>query len=181
MSGSPDAPLDGHYGLLEQIVPGNNWNPDVAYQIVSGITDGEQYTFSGSYLSDSGFTGSFYPNVLFEISFLNSSLEFLGTVENPENPYFGGNQGNGIFSYEIPFINNWYQGSISGTAPAGAKYAIVFAMFMDDNQTTTENVFFDDMNLAPIPEPSTRALIMLGFFGLYESQRRRPQRTKTFR
>jgi len=158
MSGSPDKPEDGDYALLEQNAPGNDWNPPIAYQVVSpidGINAENLFSFSIWYLSDTSFTGIFYPNVCIEMTFLNSSLNVIGTEENP-----GGY--NGGFSYAIPDINTWYQGSISGTAPAGAEYAVVIAMFMDDAQTTTENVYFDNASLTLVPEPYSLALTGMG-------------------
>jgi hypothetical protein len=154
MSGGPDPALDGNYGLLEQTTPGNNWSPDVAYQIVSGVTLGTKYEFDISYLTSTGFSGGFYPNVALELNFLDSSLNDIGTVEEP-TPVAS-------FSYPIPSKNTWYRGSISGTAPVGSTYVIVLFLFMDNGQRTTEDVYFDSASLSIVPEPSGFALISLG-------------------
>jgi hypothetical protein len=145
----------GQHGLLEQNTPGNNWNPDVAYQIVSGVTPGVEYEFDVSYMTDTGFSGTFHPNVALEIGFLDSSLTEIGTVEDPT-------PNDASFSYAIPSQNTWYRGSVFGTAPVGASYGMVFVLFMDNGQTTTENVYFDNASLSIVPEPCGFALIGLG-------------------
>ena len=157
--------LDGSYGLLEQITPGDNWNPDVAYQIDSGATPGTKYEFDISYLTTTGFSGGFHPNVALEIGFLDSSLNEIGTVENPT-------PNEPSFSYAIPSMNTWYRGSISGTAPAGSTYVIVFLLFMDNGQSTTEDVYFDSASLEIVPEPSVFGLLAVGLFGLTLLRRR---------
>jgi hypothetical protein len=150
---SADYPQSGCYALLEQNVPGNNWNPVGAYQIVSSyITPGWSYTFSIYLLTDTG--TSWGPNpVDLQLSFLDANLTDLG--------------GTGGWN-TAPGFNSWSLGSVSALAPVGAQYAVVYAMFMDDGQTTTENVYFDNasligpMDIPPGPEPSTLALVGMG-------------------
>jgi hypothetical protein len=162
MSASTDYPHSGNYALLEQNAPGNNWNPAGAYQIVSGVSVGTTYSFSAFYLADTTMTGSFTTPVAVQVGFLDASLNPLGTVETP-----GVNAGG--FTWDVPALDNWYQASITGTAPAGTAYAVVYAMFMSNGQTSTDSIYFDDAALVAIPEPSTLALIGLGLavpFGL---------------
>ena len=39
---------------------------------------------------------------------------------------------------------------------------MVYAMFMDNGQQTTENMYFDNASLIMVPEPSSLALLSLG-------------------
>ena len=144
----------GNYALLTQNSPGNDWNPSGAYQIDSGVNPGIIYTFDMWYASDTG--TSYSPPVALEIGFLNSSLTPIGTVETGAGNNAGG------FNYTIPATDTWYEGSVSATAPVGAVYVVVYAMFMDNGQTTTENVYFDDASIPIIPEPSSLLLASMG-------------------
>jgi hypothetical protein len=159
-TGPPILPLppvahSGDYSLLAQNAPGNNWNPVGVEQIVDGtilgfpyggVNPGIQYTFDCWYMTDTGVT---YANpVGLEIGFLDSAMANIGTT--------------GGFNFNIPSNNTWYQGSVTATAPAGSVYIVVYAMFMDNAQTTTEHVYFDDASLSVVPEPSSLALISMG-------------------
>ena len=149
--GGPILPLplvahSGDYSLLAQNAPGSDWNPAGVEQVDSGAIAGVTYTFSCWYLTDAGVT--YATPVGLEIGFLNSAMVNIGT--------------SGGFNYTVPSDDTWYQGSVTGTAPAGSDFLIVYAMFMDNGQTTTENVYFDDASLLIVPEPSSLALIGMG-------------------
>jgi hypothetical protein len=153
MSDSLYHPAYGSYALLVQNAPGNNWNPAGAYQIISGITPYFLYTLSMCALTDTG--TSWGPNsVDLRLSFLDATLTDLG----------------GTGGWNIaPGNDTWTYTTISAPAPLGAQYAVVYAMFMDNGQTTTENVYFDNVFLTdmldpyyPYPEPSTLALVGMG-------------------
>ena len=58
-------------------------------------------------------------------------------------------------------------------APAGATEAEVYLFFMDNGQTTVDQLYFDNASLVPTPEPSTLALIGLGATAVLASIRRR--------
>jgi hypothetical protein len=153
MSSSPDSPLSSPYALLEVNNVGGNWNPAGAYQIVSGITVGQTYTFTISMLTDTGTT--YGTPVDLSLGFRDSNLTTNGMIG-------AGSVGGGSFSAAFnPGLNVWNQASISATAPAGATYAIVYAMFMDNGQTIPENVYFDNGSLV-VPEPSSLALLSMG-------------------
>lgn len=149
MSNSVDGPFAGSYSLLVQNTPGNNWNPAGAYQIISGAMPGIVYTFSCSFLTD---TGTAYGTpVELAIGFQDA---------NPDDPFLGaGLVGNWQV---IPDNHSWYQGSVTATAPPGAVNVAVFVLFMDNGQTSTENVYFDNAAIPTIPEPSGPALVGVG-------------------
>ena len=139
-------PHGGDYALLAQNAPGNNWNPVGVEQIVSGAVPGEAYIFSCWYMTDTGVTWD--TPVALEIGFLDSAMVNLGV--------------SGGFNYAIPSNDTWYHGSVFGVAPAGSAYVVVYAMFMDNAQSSMEHVYFDDASIPLIPEPSSRALIVMG-------------------
>lgn len=56
------------------------------------------------------------------------------------------------------------------TAPAGAQSLQVFTIVVDQNPA---NVYFDDITLSQVPEPSSFALAGLGAIGLFGVLRRR--------
>jgi hypothetical protein len=56
------------------------------------------------------------------------------------------------------------------TAPTGAQSMEVFTIVVDQNPA---DVFFDDLSLTQVPEPSSFALAGLGALGLFAVQRRR--------
>ena len=159
MSSSPiDTPQSGSYALLEQNAQGNNWNPAGAYQIVGGITAGTAYTFSIWAITDTGTTWGPTP-VDLQLSFNDSTG--IGGTQTPTDL----NPNNGSFNFGTSVANNangWVQYSVSATAPAGSEYAMVYAMFMDNGQATTENMYFDNASLVAIPEPATLALLSMG-------------------
>ena len=147
--------------------PNSDWNPSGGYDIVTGVNPGSLYTFSLQYLTDTGITLS-SDSVALLLTFENSSWVNIGTVEN------GYGYDNGGFNFSAPVKNIWYSGSVSGTAPAGATSLVAYAMFEDNGQTTTEEVYFNDMNITPMPapEPSAYGLVTVGL-GLFVLRKRR--------
>jgi hypothetical protein len=147
--------------------PGSDWNPSGGYDIVTGVNPGSLYTFSLQYLTATGITlpGD---SVALMLTFENSSWVNIGTVES------GYGYANGGLHFSAPVENLWYPGSVSGTAPAGAVSLVAYAMFMDNGQTTTEDVYFTGMNIMPMPapEPSAYGLVTVGL-GLFALRKRR--------
>jgi hypothetical protein len=158
MSSSVDSPQDGIYALLETAGPGNNWNPAGAYQIISGITPGQTYTFSIWALTDTvnDTYGNNTAGVLFQLGF--------GNFTNPTNSQQFVSLGSSVSpDPHLPTINTWTQYTATGVAPAGATDASVYAMFQDNGSATViENLYYDNASLIAVPEPSSLALVGMG-------------------
>src|SRR6185312_4769943 len=58
----------------------------------------------------------------------------------------------------------------TATAPAGSQSLQVFTIVVDQNPA---NVYFDDLSLVQVPEPSSFALAALGALGLFAFRRQR--------
>jgi hypothetical protein len=170
MGSSPDLPQSGNFALLAVNGPGNNWNPQGAYQIVGGINAGTAYTLSSYYLADTAFTGSYATPVALQIAFGNLVGGTWTTVGTSTTWGFGDNNST---DGSVPALNTWYQGSVTATAPAGASEAELYLFFMDNGQTATDSLYFDNAQLVPTPEPSTLALAGLGGAGALSLIRRR--------
>ena len=165
MFSSVYSPHSGSSSLLESLNPGNNWNPAGAYQIISGITPGQKYTFDIWALTDTTLTA---PNgVLVQLGFEDAALSGANSVENPGNTV-------GINGL-VPALGTWTMYSVSATAPAGTSDAIVYAMFQDNNSAVgVENLYFDDAVLVTAaPEPSTLALLGMGLAAPFFLRRRK--------
>ena len=130
--------------LLETAAPGNGWNPAGAYQVVSGITPGQKYTFSIWALTDTANDAySATAGVLLQLGFELPDLSATSSVENP-----GGTVG---IDAALPTTQGvWTEYSVSATAPAGYTDAVMYNMFQDNSSTlTTENMYYDLATLVP--------------------------------
>jgi PEP-CTERM motif len=155
-SQSSAAALSGSYSLLETVMPGNNWGPAGAYQIISGITPGQTYTFNvwgmtdtanDAYAAGAGF--------LVQLGFYDAALSGVSSVENPGHTV-------GISGALPSSMNVWQEYSVSATAPAGYSDAVVYLMFQDNGTASaTEHLYIDNASLA-VPEPASLALLALG-------------------
>lgn len=154
--------------LLETANVGNNWNPAGAYEIVSGITPGQTYTFSIWGLTDTANDAyASTAGLLIQLGFETSALGGVSSVENP-----GGSVN---IDAALPTTQGvWTEYSVTATAPAGYTDAIMYNMFQDNNgATATENMYYDGASLVAAPEPTTLALAGLGGMSLLSLIRRR--------
>ena len=168
MSSSAYSPYSGAYALLEQSLPGQDYNPSGAYQVVSGITPGVQYTFGIWALTDTGVSaGNNYATpVLISMDFEDANPQDtpLGSVEIPWGwypPHYSESGGPALDS-PMPTTGTWTYYSVTRTAPAGAVDAVVYAQFMENGGTTVDNLYFDNASLTAVPEPSSLALLSMG-------------------
>ncbi len=174
MSSAASSPEDGSYALLAQNAPGNIWNPQGAYQIVDGITAGVTYNLSSYYLIDSssGNTGTYGTPFAEQINFGNLVGGTWTTVGGATATFGFGNAG--PTDGAAPTLNTWYLETGSLTAPVGASEAEVYMFFMDNGQTTVDQMYIDNASLTvAVPEPTTLALAGLGGMSLLSLIRRR--------
>ncbi len=162
MSSAVSAPEQGSFALLAQNAPGNIWNPQGAYQIVGGIVAGTTYNLSSYYLIDSssGNTGTYGTPFAEQINFGNLVGGTWTTVGTSTATFGFGNASPSDGA--APILNNWYLETGSLVAPVGASEAEVYMFFMDNGQTTTDQMYIDNASLVAAPEPTTLALAGLG-------------------
>lgn len=162
MSSAVSSPEHGSFALLAQNGVGNNWNPQGAYQIVDGIVAGTTYTLNSYYLIDSssGNTGTYATPYAEQINFGNLVGGTWTTVGTSTATFGFGNASPSDGA--APTLNHWYLESGSLAAPVGASEAEVYLFFMDNGQTTVDQMYIDNASLTPAPEPTTLALAGLG-------------------
>jgi hypothetical protein len=169
MFNSADSPQSGSFALLETANVGNNWSPAGAYQLISGITAGQTYTFSIWALTDTVNDGYANTNagVLFQLGF--------GAFNNSTNANQFMSIGAAISpDPHLPTIHTWTFYTATGVAPAGATDASVYAMFQDNNTAiATENLYFDNASLIAAPEPASLVLVGMGLASFYLIRRRK--------
>lgn len=150
----------GTHSLLTYNAQFNNWNPVGTYQVVSGVIVGQQYSLSVYAMAPTALTGTYGTPIDIQLQFFNAAL---GNVQTTETGWSA-----------LGAIGTWQQYSVTGIAPAGAVYAAPYLMFMDNGQTATDNVYFDNAVLVAVPEPATIALLGMGLaLPLYLIRRRK--------
>jgi hypothetical protein len=158
-----DVPESAPSTLLMQNDVGNNWNPSGAFQIVSGITVGQNYTFSIDALTDTGISFTLgNGGILYQIGFRDAALNVVGAGNTDADSPF------------VPTLHTWQNYNVSMVAPAGAVYAIVYVMLQDNNsQTSTQDMYFDNATLEAAPEPASLAIAGMGLVSSLFMIRRR--------
>ena len=150
----------GTYSLLTYNAQFNNWNPVGSYQVVSGAIVGQQYQLSVYAMAPTALTGTYGTPIDVQLQFFNAALANVQTTETGWSA--------------LGALGTWTQYSVTGIAPAGAVYAAPYIMFMDNGQTATDNVYFDNAVLVAVPEPATIALLGMGLaLPLYLIRRRK--------
>ncbi len=146
-------PEAGLYSLQGLQGPGQAWNFEAAYQVVGGVSAGQQYTLTADYMTTTGLS---YAGAFIQLTFFNAAGADLGTVET-------GGSGAKANSYQPAGANTWYTGSVTATAPAGAAYVAPYLAFMmNGSQVSTVDLYWDSANLTVVPEPSVLALLAMG-------------------
>jgi len=139
----------------------------LAFQTLSASA-GEEFDLSGfGFAPTAPGTGTSFGAL--QITFFsgpNGSGSNLGTVQT--------SPGNALVSNEINASSptgQWLSlNTGTATAPTGAESLQAFVIVVDQNPTT---VYFDNISLTQVPEPSSFALAGLGALGLFGMLRRR--------
>jgi hypothetical protein len=134
-----------------------------SYQYVAA-TPGASYLLTGYAYIPSALTGA--SEGFLQVTFVDSTkADNLGTVQT--------SPGNALAS--TPIISSssptgtWIEMSEIATAPANTAYIEPFTLVLDANPTT---VYFDQLSLTQVPEPSSVALVGFGLLGVWRSRRR---------
>jgi hypothetical protein len=148
----------GSWGLQEIQGIGQQWNFMSAYQVVGGVSAGQQYTLTADFMTPTGISeagGGYIPAVI-QLTYFNAAGTDLGTVET-------GGVGAKAIQYWPAAANVWYTGTVTATAPAGAVYVAPYLAFMENgSQTAADTLYWDNGSLTLVPEPSSLALLGMG-------------------
>jgi hypothetical protein len=129
---------------------------------------GTSYNLSGWGFSPTPLTS--FGRGLLEITFLDSSFISVGTVETgPPNPPYSVFQDSPAIDGSMP-ADTWTPLSETATAPANAAYAWVG--ILASTYPEPDAIYFDDLSLSPIPEPSSLVILGLGALAFVVSRRR---------
>jgi hypothetical protein len=143
----------GNLGLEMTEAAGSAWNFEGNYQVIGGVTAGQQYTFTEDIKAATALSSTYGPAFI-QLTYFNAAGTDLGTVET------GGSGANAI---HISPTGNWATYSVSATAPAGAIYVAPYVAMMENgSQTTIETIYADNGTLTLVPEPSSLALLGMG-------------------
>jgi hypothetical protein len=144
---------------------GGNFSVPGAFQYVAA-QPGVSYLLTGFAFVPTTLPGGTSEGFL-QMTFVDSTTTVnLGTVQT--------SPGNALVS--TPVVNNasptgtWIPLSLIATAPAGTAYAEPFTLVLDQNPTT---VYFDNLSLTVVPEPSTLALLGVGLVAPFFVRRRK--------
>lgn len=147
-------PESGNYSLQGLQGAGAQWNFEAAYQVVGGVSAGQEYTLTGHYMTTTGL-GS-YAGAFIQMTFFDVSGTDIGTVET-------GGVGANAVNVNPASADTWYSASVSATAPAGAVYVAPYLAFMmDGSQASQVDLYWDNATMTLVPEPSSLALLAMG-------------------
>jgi len=150
----------GNWGIIEAQAPGAAWNFMAPYQVVGGVSAGQQYILTADFMTPTGISeaaGGYVP-VVIQLTYFNAAGADLGTVET-------GGAGAKAIQYWPAAANVWYTGTVTATAPAGAVYVAPYLAFMENgSQTGPDTLYWDNASLTQVqvPEPSSLALLAMG-------------------
>lgn len=134
---------------------GVGMNLDGAYQVISnGVTPGQTYVFSG------------YSLILSSDPLTNTSSGFqpFGYLQIG----FQDNSGSNLLFYTSALVlttngvNTWISSVVTGVAPPTASQIDVYAMELSDGNEPSGSIYWDDMNVSVVPEPSSLFLVLMG-------------------
>ena len=149
-------PESGIYSLQEIQGIGSAWNFMAAYQVIGGVSAGQQYTVSADFMTPTGITSTGYNPVLIQLTYFSAAGADLGTVET-------GGSGARAVQYLPAAANLWYNATVTATAPAGAAFVAPYLAFMENGtQTGPDALYWDNANMILVPEPSILALLGTG-------------------
>jgi len=156
--GASIATPTAHSGTYSALAWNNTWNPQGLYQ-VRAIGAGQTFELSAYYMTpDPSLTGYATP-ALVQLSFFDSAGTGIGASAGD---WLG-----------VGAANTWVQSPVvSATAPAGTAYVGAYLMMMNNDGASGFELYFDDVSLTLVPEPSTLALLGLGLAGALIWRRR---------
>jgi len=162
-------PETGLWSIQEPQNAGQAWNFQAPYQVIGGVSAGQQFTLTADFMTPTGITeASGFAPAIIQMTFFNAAGADIGTVET-------GGVGAKANSYTPAAINTWFTGTVTATAPAGAAYVAPYLAFMENgSQTGPDALYWDNAALIQVvPEPSSLALLGLATASLLCIRRRR--------